>query len=183
MKTLHLAFAIHTQAKQRQVIQTYTTNFRIESDKACLDRIKGSLETLSQARNIRIDHLQEDLSRLSRQLALVQNQHRVVVSDAGATVPLDQDGREDFTSSETALQLTDRHTEELDRLDMDKFRIAKQANELEIEGERLERELEALKARLAELDSLDDDDRGHGFDGDEAGASGTTDADDSDETV
>jgi kinetochore protein Spc24 len=38
-------------------------------------------------------------------------------------------------------------------LDTRKFRIAKAASELEIESERLEGELEALKERLAELDA------------------------------
>ena len=37
-------------------------------------------------------------------------------------------------------------------LDTQKFRIAKAASDLEIEGERLEQELEGLKSRLQELD-------------------------------
>lgn len=45
-------------------------------------------------------------------------------------------------------------------LDTKKFRIAKAASDLEIESERLEGELEALKARLAELDA-------QGLEGDE----------------
>jgi len=45
-------------------------------------------------------------------------------------------------------------------LDTRKFRIAKQATELEIESERLEGELETLKAKLAELDA-------QGMEGDE----------------
>ena len=46
-------------------------------------------------------------------------------------------------------------------LDTQKFRIAKAASELEIEGERLEQELEGLKARLQELET-------QGLEGDEA---------------
>lgn len=45
-------------------------------------------------------------------------------------------------------------------LDTKKFRIAKAAADLEVESERLEGELEALKARLAELDA-------QGLEGDE----------------
>lgn len=37
-------------------------------------------------------------------------------------------------------------------LDTQKFRIAKAASDLEIEGERLEQELETLKGRLQELE-------------------------------
>jgi kinetochore protein Spc24, fungi type len=45
-----------------------------------------------------------------------------------------------------------RHTSEIVELDTRKFRVAKQAQELEVEGERLEGDLETLKARLAELE-------------------------------
>jgi kinetochore protein Spc24 len=53
-----------------------------------------------------------------------------------------------------------RHAAEIVELDTKKFRIAKAASELEIESERLEGELEALKARLAELEA-------QGLEGDE----------------
>ena len=45
-----------------------------------------------------------------------------------------------------------RHASEIVELDTRKFRVAKQAQELEVEGERLEGDLETLKARLAELE-------------------------------
>lgn len=45
-------------------------------------------------------------------------------------------------------------------LDTNKFRVAKATSDLEIESERLEGELEMLKARLAELDE-------QGLEGDE----------------
>lgn len=45
-----------------------------------------------------------------------------------------------------------RHASEIVELDTRKFRVAKQAQELEVESERLEGELENLKARLAELE-------------------------------
>ncbi len=37
-------------------------------------------------------------------------------------------------------------------LDTQKFRVAKAASDLEIEGERLEQELDGLKSRLQQLD-------------------------------
>lgn len=46
-------------------------------------------------------------------------------------------------------------------LDTQKFRVAKAASDLEIEGERLEQELEGLKGRLRALDM-------QGIEGDEA---------------
>lgn len=44
------------------------------------------------------------------------------------------------------------HASQIVELDAQKFRIAKVASELEIEGDRLEQELESLKGRLQELD-------------------------------
>ena len=44
------------------------------------------------------------------------------------------------------------HASQIVELDTQKFRIAKAASDLEIEGERLEQELEGLKSRLHELD-------------------------------
>jgi kinetochore protein Spc24 len=45
------------------------------------------------------------------------------------------------------------HASAIVELDTQKFRIAKAASDLEIEGERLEAELEGLKGRLQELES------------------------------
>ena len=45
-----------------------------------------------------------------------------------------------------------RHASEIVQLDTRKFRVAKQASELEAESERLEAELERLKIRLADLE-------------------------------
>lgn len=53
------------------------------------------------------------------------------------------------------------HASQIVELDTQKFRIAKAASDLEIEGERLEQELEGLKGRLQELDM-------QGVEGDEA---------------
>ena len=53
------------------------------------------------------------------------------------------------------------HASHIVELDTQKFRIAKAASDLEIEGERLEQELEGLKSQLHELDV-------QGAEGDEA---------------
>ena len=45
------------------------------------------------------------------------------------------------------------HASHIVELDTRKFRIAKAASDLEIEGERLEQEFESLKGRLHELDT------------------------------
>lgn len=44
------------------------------------------------------------------------------------------------------------HASQIVELDTQKFRIAKSASDLEIEGERLEQELEGLKSTMHELD-------------------------------
>lgn len=44
------------------------------------------------------------------------------------------------------------HASQIVELDTQKFRLAKAASDLEIEGERLEQELEILKGRLQELE-------------------------------
>lgn len=44
------------------------------------------------------------------------------------------------------------HASQIVELDTRKFRIAKAASDLEIEGERLEQDLEGLKSQLQELD-------------------------------
>ena len=44
------------------------------------------------------------------------------------------------------------HASRIVELDTQKFRVAKTASDLEIEGQRLEQELEGLKSRLHELD-------------------------------
>ena len=44
------------------------------------------------------------------------------------------------------------HASQIVELDARKFRIAKAASDLEIEGERLEQDLEGLKGQLQELD-------------------------------
>lgn len=113
-----------------QLIHHTITNFNIAPDKAALSRVNDSLSTLQQSRDLRIRDAETALRKLSRQLATLSSQHREVVTghDSG------------------------RHASEIVELDTRKFRIAKQASELEVEGERLEGELESLKARLADLE-------------------------------
>lgn len=106
------------------------TNFNIAPDKSALARVNDSLGTLEQSRNLRIRDAETALRKLSRSLATLSSQHKEIVSghDSG------------------------RHASEIVELDTRKFRVAKQAQELEVESERLEGELENLKARLAELE-------------------------------
>jgi len=54
------------------------------------------------------------------------------------------------------------HASEILRLDTEKFRVAKGVSDAEIEGERLEGELEGLRAQLTELEA-------QGVEGGEAG--------------
>ena len=64
-------------------------------------------------------------------------------------------------SEAVAVNNTIDHASRIVELDTQKFRVAKAASDLEIEGERLEQDLEGLKSRLHELDV-------QGVDGDEA---------------
>ncbi|KAL2416507.1 putative kinetochore protein spc24 [Exophiala dermatitidis] len=112
------------------LIRATVSNFNIAPDKAALSRVNDSLSTLQQSRELRIRDADTVLRKLSRQLATLSSQHREVLSshDSG------------------------RHASEIVQLDTKKFRIAKQASELEAESERLEAELESLKSRLADLE-------------------------------
>ena len=75
---------------------------------------------------------------LSRNLATMSQQHSETVSN----------------------QNSEDHASRIVELDTQKFRIAKAASDLEIEGERLEQELKGLKQDLHELDE-------QGIEGDE----------------
>lgn len=113
-----------------QLIRATVSNFNIAPDKAALSRVNDSLSTLQQSRDLRTRDAETALRKLSRQFATLSSQHREVLSshDSG------------------------RHASEIVHLDTKKFRIAKQASELEVENERLEAELERLKVRLADLE-------------------------------
>ncbi|KAK6366906.1 putative kinetochore protein spc24 [Exophiala oligosperma] len=112
------------------LIRATVTNFNIAPDKAALSRVNDSLSTLQQSRDLRIRDADTVLRKLSRQLATLESQRKEVVSghDSG------------------------RHASEIVQLDTRKFRVAKQASELEVESERLEAELERLKHRLDDLE-------------------------------
>ena len=69
-------------------------------------------------------------SELSRNLAALQTHHSETVSSSASA----------------------DHASQIMALDTQKFRVAKSAADLEIESERLEQELEALKGRLADLE-------------------------------
>ncbi|OQV04978.1 hypothetical protein CLAIMM_09784 isoform 2 [Cladophialophora immunda] len=113
-----------------QLIRATISNFNIAPDKAALSRVNDSLSTLQQSRELRIRDAETALRKLSRKLATLSSQHREVLSshDSG------------------------RHASEIVQLDTKKFRVAKQASEVEAESERLEAELERLKIRLCSLE-------------------------------
>ncbi|KAL8699264.1 MAG: hypothetical protein Q9201_006108 [Fulgogasparrea decipioides] len=76
---------------------------------------------------------------LTRNLQTLATQHNEIVSSHNST----------------------EHASQIVELDTQKFRVAKAASDLEIEGERLEQELEGLKGRLQQLDT-------QGVEGDDA---------------
>ena len=67
---------------------------------------------------------------MSRNFAIMSQQHSETVSSQSST----------------------DHASQIVELDTQKFRAAKAASDLEIEGERLEQELEGLKSRLHDLE-------------------------------
>ena len=71
-----------------------------------------------------------NLEELSRNFATMSQQHSEIVSSQSST----------------------DHASQIVELDTQKFRVAKAASDLEIEGERLEQELEGLKSRLHDLE-------------------------------
>lgn len=106
------------------------TNFSTAPDRAAITRINESLTTIADSRSYRISESEKALRLLSRRLATVSQQHR-----------------EALESHDSA-----RHAQEVMELDSKKFRVAKVATELEVEGERLEGELGRLRGELARLD-------------------------------
>ncbi|KAL8657041.1 MAG: hypothetical protein Q9226_002322 [Calogaya cf. arnoldii] len=105
-------------------------NFNIHPDKVAIGRINESLSTLQQARDLRIRESENALRKLSRNLQTLASQHNETVSSHNST----------------------NHASQIVELDTQKFRVAKAASDLEIEGERLEQELDSLKSRLQQLD-------------------------------
>ena len=124
-------------------------NFHIDTDKTAIGRINESLSTLQQARDLRLREAEsamksryasvdlgrnfktdQSFSELSRNFATLSQQHSETVSSQSST----------------------DHASRIVELDTRKFRAAKAASDLEIEGERLEQELEGLKSRLNDLE-------------------------------
>lgn len=113
------------------LIAQTTTNFHTRQDLDSLSRISSSLSTLRSARSLRLQASHSTLSQLSRKLHHLSTAHESEVTshDAGA------------------------HGERIMGLDSEKFRVAKQASEVEIEGERMEGELRGLRRTLEALES------------------------------
>ncbi|KAF6828385.1 kinetochore protein spc24 [Colletotrichum musicola] len=105
-------------------------NFNIQPDKQAVTRINGSLETLQQARELRLREAEDALKKLTRQLNTMSSQHA------------------ELTSSHSSAA----HASEIARLDTTKFRTAKAASDAEMEAERLAQQAADLAARLQELE-------------------------------
>lgn len=122
-----------------QLIHHTIGNFNIGPDKQALNRITSSLSTLDESRSLRLRTAQSTLKKLSRTLHSASSQHNETVAAHDPSA----------------------HAAEIVELDTKKFRIAKAAADLEIESERLEGELEALRERLADVEA-------QGVEGDES---------------
>ncbi|KAF2684063.1 kinetochore protein-like protein spc24 [Lentithecium fluviatile CBS 122367] len=113
------------------LIAQCTTHFKLDSDRASLLRISDSLSTLSTFRQQHLSSLQSTLGRLNRTHQTLSSNHAHTLSQHNPTT----------------------HAAEILKLDTEKFKIAKQASDLEMEGERLEGELGRLGGMLGELES------------------------------
>merc|ERR1712036_123087 len=102
------------------LIHKCTQSFHIDPDKLSLSRIRDSISTLQSSRTHRISAQRQSLKGLNRQLSTLQSTHALTVQSHNPT----------------------EHASEILRLDTEKFRIAKEASQLETEGERLEGEVE-----------------------------------------
>lgn len=127
------------------LIRQTTGYFAIDNDKEAVARVNESLATLQQARELRVREAESALKstfsrhmrgsaltqlELSRSLNTLNNHHAETISSHSST----------------------KHASEIATLDTQKFRIAKTANDLEIESERLSSKLADLQARLQELE-------------------------------
>ncbi|TVY81565.1 putative kinetochore protein spc24 [Lachnellula suecica] len=112
------------------LIEKTCANFKLEPDKMALLRVEESISTLQQARELRVREAESALKKLSRTLATLNNHHNETIASHSSTA----------------------HASEIANLDTQKFRIAKTANDLEIESERLSSHLADLQSRLQELE-------------------------------
>ncbi|KAF9693445.1 hypothetical protein EKO04_008711 [Ascochyta lentis] len=113
------------------LISQCTSHFKIANDTASLLRISDSLSTLSQFRSQHLSSLQGSLAQLSRTHQTLSANHNHTLSQHNPT----------------------NHAAEILRLDTEKFKIAKQASDLEIEGERLQQERERLASVAQDLEA------------------------------
>ncbi|KAB2573111.1 Kinetochore-Ndc80 subunit Spc24 [Lasiodiplodia theobromae] len=113
------------------IIGQCVSNFNVAPDKAAISRSASSYNDLENQRKSQIKVEQDKLQQLSRQLGSLQSQHNLT------------------TKSHNPAE----HAAEILRLDTEKFKVAKQVSDLEIEEERLASELERLKAELEEVDA------------------------------
>ncbi|KAL1585497.1 hypothetical protein WHR41_05598 [Cladosporium halotolerans] len=129
------------------LISETTNQFHIAPDKDSLTRISSSLNALGSNRASRLAAQQNALKSLSRRLNNLHSQHEY------------EENRHD----------AGKHASEILALDAEKFRIAKSAYDVEVEGERLEGELAGLKAQLdtLEREGVEGSRRGNGDEGDE----------------
>jgi kinetochore protein Spc24 len=123
-------YLIEATANNPQLIASCAANFNIGPDRSSLARINDSLSTLHACRQAQLDGLQSTLQKLSRQQQTLSSTHSLTLSSHNPT----------------------NHASEILRLDTEKFKIAKQASDLEIEGERLGAELVRLEETLGDLD-------------------------------
>ncbi|KAH7626206.1 Spc24 subunit of Ndc80-domain-containing protein [Sordaria sp. MPI-SDFR-AT-0083] len=112
------------------LISHTTQNFNIEPDRNAVSRVAESLSTLQQARDLRLRESETNLKKLARTLNTLQSQHQEV------------------TSSHSSAE----HASLISRLDTQKFRVAKNVSDLEMETERLQTQLAEMQARLQELE-------------------------------
>ena len=120
---------IHPTDKH-QLINNCIANFNIAPDRASLSRISNSLSTLGSARSHILTTHRSALKQLTRQLNTATSQLALSTQSHNPST----------------------HAAHILALDTDKFRIAKEASELEIEGERLEAEIGAAREALAVVD-------------------------------
>ncbi|EKG14152.1 Kinetochore-Ndc80 subunit Spc24 [Macrophomina phaseolina MS6] len=107
------------------------TNFNLAPDKQALKRAAGSYQTLNDFRKYHITAEQEKIRELDRKLGSLQSHHHLTTQSHNPAV----------------------HSQEILRLDTEKFKVAKQVSDLEIEEERLAQELDRLKGELEEVEA------------------------------
>ncbi|KAK8223984.1 kinetochore protein-like protein spc24 [Phyllosticta capitalensis] len=113
------------------LIHQCASNFNIAPDRSALSRITTSQSHLSAFRQHHLQDQQTTLQALLRKLSALQSQQNLAAAQHNPG----------------------EHASEILRLDTEKFRVAKQVNDLEIEEERLSQELERLKGELEDVEA------------------------------